>query len=297
MYGKLLRNLLPIALLIVFVSVSLTACTGIDIVADGESETGLMFKRYSVEEAREAFPASFDPVFPAGIVGGNGADYVMTVFYRSTSERSAVNENYIAFVSYPWIYSHTEEYGLSDKDTELLTNSSNVTDNAFNFIEFFPDLGMGSGMTGENMPVMFVAYSDMTLGDSGFTERLGKYVYVLESEYYDPYILDTFASETENASIKSKLWWAISLHEIAARENADEIYEVTVCYFATGVFRKDGVNYAVTYPVYAREETIRRNDPWGFNKGGNDILNDIKVIADKTMKRITDSFFASDNLP
>ena len=70
MYGKLLSNLLPIALLIVFVSVSLTACTGIDIVADGESETGLMFKRYSVEEAREAFPASFDPVFPAGIVGG-----------------------------------------------------------------------------------------------------------------------------------------------------------------------------------------------------------------------------------
>lgn len=286
---KILR---PICSVFVICALSIMTLAGCGYAESAsEYDTGLQYKRYSVEEARGLFDNDFDPLFPAVITSEGRTRFNLTVYRKKPDLYKSVIKNYVAFTAFPWIYSDISQYGLNDSDISGLDTL--LVDSGYRFGRsgVFPDMSMDDYENAE-MPVMFIAYGDMMLGNSSFKDMFGQYISVVESDYYDPYILGKFAVETDAAIVKAKVWWTVRFRDVDKSSDAEPSI-VTVCYVATGIFRTDGVNYAVTYPVYAAEEAVTYNAFGGFNKADDGISEKVISVAEKTMRNIVDKFFGA----
>lgn len=292
---KTLKKISSLGLIVILVfaaTVFLSGMAGATVgrAAEEHLHVGLQFPRYRIDEAQAAFQNGFDPLFPACITKEvDPYRYTLTIFYKPTNRQGASKENYALSVDCPGIYSNPAEYGLSQADLEGL-DIAPILESGFNGRYVFPNIEFEDTL-GKTMSVFYMAYSDLTVADAEFKETFGKCINVLASDFYDPYIVDTFAVETQFVPVKAKLWWTANLYE-EIPDIPGEPFETTVCYAVTGIFRKDGVNYAITYLVYAARETVRQ-DKWGLRLRDDALITILLGIAKKSMQYMVNQFFSA----
>lgn len=243
-----------------------------DDIQQGVEQTLYEFKRLSYEEALSEFATGFLPLKPACAVnyvsGGLNADgdYALVI-----APAEPADENYIAFVAYPWYFTAPEDYGITAGDLEGLDPSA-VSEVGFIDVRGLPAAPIVTEHFASVLPVAFAANTFKTSENEVFNDILSGSVdrdiifsYFENCGDYALYV----KADTERLPIPPYTDAEPELNEFGFK----------VYYYARANFNSGGIRYSVRFPVYS--ETVHYSDIDGLHQIEESKKRQIIAIAEK----------------